>query len=326
MFGALLAFASAAFFGLNNATVRRGVIKSTVLQGMAITVPLGVPIFAVFAALMGGYAALAGWGLGSWLWMALAGVVHFVVGRYGNYRATQALGATLSTPIQQLSILIALVLSFIFLDETVNVVNLFGIALVIVGPMIVLRQRKANTATARSRGVFEPEYLPGFGWGFVCALGYGTSPLLISLGLGPDGTLADSVAGGLVSYVTASVVVIVMVMAVGGTGYMRAMDGGSGKWFAISTVLVAFSQLFRYLALAVAPISVVVPVQRLSVVFRLIFNGMINRDHEVMDVWVILSILLAFVGVVALSVNTVTLLLFLRLSLAQTEWLAQPLF
>jgi uncharacterized membrane protein len=104
------------------------------------------------------------------------------------------------------------------------------------------------------------------------------------------------------------------------------MDGGSGKWFAISTVLVAFSQLFRYLALAVAPISVVVPVQRLSVVFRLIFNGMINRDHEVMDVWVILSILLAFVGVVALSVNTVTLLLFLRLPLAQTEWLAQPLF
>ena len=42
MLGAILAFASAAFFGLNNATVRRGVLKTTVLQGMAITVPLGI--------------------------------------------------------------------------------------------------------------------------------------------------------------------------------------------------------------------------------------------------------------------------------------------
>ena len=102
MFGAILAFASAAFFGLNNATVRRGVLKSTVLQGMAITVPLGVPIFAAFALAMGGFQAMAAWPVASlWMWMTLAGVVHFVVGRYGNYRATQALGATLSTPIQQ---------------------------------------------------------------------------------------------------------------------------------------------------------------------------------------------------------------------------------
>ena len=61
---------------------------------------------------MGGYAAIANWSLAAWGWMSLAGVVHFVVGRYGNYRTTQALGATLSTPVQQLSILIALVMAY----------------------------------------------------------------------------------------------------------------------------------------------------------------------------------------------------------------------
>ena len=324
MLGALLAFASAAFFGMNNATVRRGVLKSTVLQGMAITVPLGVPIFAVFALFMGGYAAMANWSLASWLWMMLAGVVHFVIGRYGNYRATQALGATLSTPIQQFSILIALLLAFLFLDETINVVNLIGILLVVVGPMVVAGRRKASAKAAKSKG-FEPEYLPGFFWGFVCALGYGTSPLLISLGLGAGGGIADSAAGVLVSYVAATVVVLIMVIVVGGRSYMAGIDISSGKWFLISAILVAFSQLFRYLALAVAPVSVVVPIQRLSVVFRLVFNGMINRDHEVMDVWVVVSILLAVLGVIALSLDTDILLSLFHLPDALALWLSQSI-
>ena len=117
MLGALLALASAAFFGLNNAAIRRGVVKGSVLQAMAITVPFGVPMFLVFAAFMGGFEAIAGWGVAPWVWMTLAGVVHFVIGRYGNYKATQLLGATLSTPIQQVSILVSLVLAFSFLGE-----------------------------------------------------------------------------------------------------------------------------------------------------------------------------------------------------------------
>ncbi len=67
---------------------------------------------------MGGFQAMAGGAVDSWIWMALAGIVHFVIGRYGNYRATQTLGATLSTPIQQVSILISLGLAFVFLGET----------------------------------------------------------------------------------------------------------------------------------------------------------------------------------------------------------------
>ncbi|SLN64154.1 EamA-like transporter family protein [Roseivivax jejudonensis] len=308
MFGALLAFASAAFFGLNNATVRRGVLKSTVLQGMAITVPLGVPLFVACALFMGGFEAMAGWPVPTYLWMIAAGVIHFVVGRYGNYRATQALGATLSTPVQQLSILIALVLGFMFLGETVNAVNVLGIVLVIVGPMMLMRRKRAVTK-AGSAKAFVPEYGPGLFWGAVCAFGYGTSPLFIALGIeAAGGDLADGVAGLLVSYVAATLVVAVLVLLAGGRSYMQGLDGGSRGWFLASALFVALSQLFRYLALAVAPVAVVVPIQRLSVVFRLIFNAMINREHEVFDAWVIASILLAVLGAVALAGDTAMLL------------------
>ena len=325
MLGPLLAFASAAFFGLNNATVRRGVLKSTVLQGMAITVPLGVPMFAVFAAFMGGYGALMDWSLAAWMWMIAAGVVHFVVGRYGNYRATQALGSTLSTPVQQLSIVISLVLGFVFLGETINTVNLLGVVLVMVGPVIMVRRKRQSRAAAEAKG-FAPDYLAGTVWGMICALGYGASPLFISLGLGEAGTLADSAAGVLVSYVAASLVVGVLVMAAGGRSYMSGLGRSSMGWFVLSAVFVALSQLFRYLALAVAPIAVVVPIQRLSVVFRLIFNAIINREHEVFDRWVVVSILIAVLGAIALVMDTQTLLGLFGLGGAGSIWLIEPLF
>jgi len=321
MFGALLALASAAFFGLNNAAIRRGVVKGTVLQALAITVPFGVPMFIVFAAFMGGFEAMAGWGVAPWLWMAAAGVIHFVIGRYGNYKATQLLGATLSTPIQQVSILVAFVLAFVFLGETVNTVNLIGIALVMVGPMMLVRRRtKAKPPTAANG--FEPQYGPGLFWGGVCALGYGTSPLLVALGIG-EGGIADSVGGVLVSCVAATLVVFVWVMLIGGRSALGEFGRTDTRWFLLSAVAVALSQFFRYVALAVAPVTVVVPIQRLSVVFRLIFNAILNREYEIFDRWIVGLILLSVLGAVALAADTPTLLGWLGITGA--DWLARPL-
>lgn len=313
MFGAMLALASAAFFGLNNATLRRGVLTATVLQGMAITVTLGVPIFLVMSLVFGGFQAMAAMGLPSYMWFAAAGVVHFVIGRYGNYRATQALGATLSTPVQQLSILISLVLALVFLGEEMTGLKLIGLVLVLVGPAFVLGRRKASAKAAKTK-LFEPKYTEGFFWGAVCALGYGVSPLFIALALGPAGTIADSVAGVTISYVVAAVVVVIWVMIAGGRAYMRGIGGAATGWFLASTLFVALSQLFRYMALAVAPVSVVVPIQRLSVVFRLIFGALLNRDSEILDAVVIGGILLSVAGAVALSIDT---------AIAR-DWLAMP--
>jgi len=322
MLGALLSLASAAFFGLNNATLRRGVIKGSVLQAMAITVPFGVPLFVVIAFFMGGFEAMAGWGFAPWIWMILAGLVHFVIGRYGNYKATQLLGSTLSTPIQQLSIVLALGLAVIFLGETVNLMNVIGIVLVVIGPMIVVRRKKAITEVGNKKE-FSPNYGPGLFWGAVCAFGYGMSPLFIAFGIG-DGGIADSVGGLLVSYIAATIIVILWLIAARRTGAEAKLESSTRGWFLLSALFVALSQFFRYVALAVAPVSVVVPIQRLSVVFRLIFNVILNREHEVFDRWVVGSILLSVVGAVALAGDTPTLLGWLGLELQ--GWLARPLF
>jgi len=84
---------------------------------------------------------------------------------------------------------------------------------------------------------------------------------------------------------------------------------------------VALSQLFRYMALVVAPVSVVVPIQRLSVIFRLIFNAILNRKNERLDPMVILGILLSVIGAAALGVETEIALEWLGLGPQVTDLL-----
>ena len=111
MLGGFLALLAAATFALNAATARRAVLRASVLQGLAITVPLGVPLFLLVAWAFGETARLTAMPAEAVLWFAAAGIVHFVWGRYCNYRAAKAIGTNLSAPIMQTDILLSLTLA-----------------------------------------------------------------------------------------------------------------------------------------------------------------------------------------------------------------------
>ena len=85
---------------------------------------------------------------------------------------------------------------------------------------------------------------------------------------------------------------------------MRALDPGAAKWFAISGVCVCFAQMLRYMALALAPVSVVTPIQRLSLVFRLYFSRIINPQHELFGGRIVAASVVSLLGALALSVST----------------------
>jgi hypothetical protein len=62
--------------------------------------------------------------------------------------------------------------------------------------------------------------------------------------------------------------------------------------------------MLRYMALTLAPVSVVTPIQRLSVVFRFYVARLINPKHEVFGGRVIIATVVSLVGALALSVST----------------------
>ena len=62
--------------------------------------------------------------------------------------------------------------------------------------------------------------------------------------------------------------------------------------------------MFRYMALTVAPVTVVTPIQQTTFIFRLIFGKFLSPEYEVFNAWVVVGIVLAVFGALALSIST----------------------
>ena len=334
MLGGFIALLSAATFAFNNASVRRGVLTGSVLQAMAITVPIGLPISFLVALATGSLAAVAGFSSRALLALSLSGVMHFVWGRYCNYRATRAIGTNLVAPIQQINLIFTLMLAIWILGETLTPLRMLGIALVLLGPSFTLRaeaapgagkaplrakarlRAQALGADVTSQGIadsapaetiaaapaFRPSYAEGYFWALLSATGYGLSPILVRIGLEGKG-LAVSVAGNLVASLAATVLMGLFLLPPRQLKHALAVGREPAKWFTLSGILVAISQLFLYMAMSIAPVTVVSPINRLSILFRLYFSRLLNPQHEVFGGKVVLGTIVSLTGALVLSLS-----------------------
>jgi drug/metabolite transporter (DMT)-like permease len=277
---------------------------------MAITVPIGVPIFLFAAVATGTLAAVTDFSLNAILVLSAAGFVHFLWGRYCNYRATRAIGANLAAPVQQVNLIISLALAIVVLGETLTALRLLGIVLVLLGPYYALRSKnKPLAAVAENevegeikRPIFEPKYAEGILFGVLSATGYGSSPILIRIGL-EDRGLAASIPGGLIAYAAATAGLALFLLWPGRLRHALAVKPESAKWFTISGVLVCLSQMFLFMAMSIAPVTVVSPISRLSIMFRLYFSKLLNPHHEVFGGKIITGTVISLLGALALSVS-----------------------
>jgi uncharacterized membrane protein len=324
--GGLIAILSAATFAFNNASVRRGVLSGTVLQAMAITVPIGVPISFAVALATGSLAAIAGFSTTALVALSLSGVMHFVWGRYCNYRATRAIGTNLVAPIQQVNLIFTLMLAILILGETLAPLRLLGIALVLLGPSFTLRagappkqaprqalgadvtgatnakSSSAEELALAGRPAFRPSYAEGYFWALLSATGYGLSPILVRIGLEGKG-IGVSIAGNLVASIAATIVMALCLLPPGRLRHALAVGREPAKWFTLSGILVCISQLFLYMAMSIAPVTVVSPINRLSILFRLFFSRLLNPQHEVFGGKVVLGTIVSLAGAFALSLS-----------------------
>ncbi len=301
MLGAFLALCSAATFALNNAFARRGVLTGSVFQALSISVPIGVPMFLLGAIVTGSLGFFLEFSAKAYFFFALAGILHFAWGRYCNYRAVKAIGSNLAGPLQESSVLIALFLAVFILGESLTGLKIFGILLVLCGPLVVVEVGKKKKEPAKKLA-FTPLYAEGYLFAGLSALGYGCSPILIRSAVEGSGPGA-SLAGGTISYIAASVVVLAVIIATGNLQGVRNVEKQNAKWFMLAGLLVGVSQMLRYLALAVAPVTVVSPIQRLSLIFRMLFGWIMNREHEIFSWRLVAGTMVSLVGAVMLSLS-----------------------
>jgi drug/metabolite transporter (DMT)-like permease len=310
MLGALLAVMSAATFAFNNAAARRGVVTGTVIQAMAITVPIGLVCFIPASLVTGAAARLPTLPAASLVAMAGVGLLHFIVGRFCNYRANQAAGANLVAPVIQLQVFVSVVLAVVVLGEPCTVLQLAGGVVMLAGALITQRQphkpadaKAAARRAAPSEHAFLPRRAVGYIFASLAALAYGTSPIMARGALEHTGPMTG-LAGGLISYGTATAAMAIGALSPAFRANVAALNRENLRWFLYSGVFVAIAQGLFYSALAIAPIMVVMPLMQLSLVFRFGFAKTMNRHHEVFGPLVTLGTALAIMGACMISLDS----------------------
>jgi drug/metabolite transporter (DMT)-like permease len=323
LLGVLYAALGALTFALNNVTMRRGVVTGSVLQGMALTVPIGGLSFLVMTVAFGQLGQLMAFPTVALIWLTCQGIVHFVIGRYCNYKSNQLMGVNLAAPVIQLQVPFAMILAVVTLHEKFTVLQAIGSVSMLGGSLAA--QSNAGTSAPRAaaparkpKPTFQPRVFPGYMFGLAAAMCYGVSPLMIRQAfLHAPG--AGTAAGGCLAYTAATLFFFSLILLKRGSWRdITCMKRENLPWFFSSAVLVAISQAFVYASLAVAPLMVVTPILQLSLVFRLFLSQWINREHEIMNAAVLVGALTAVLGSILVSFDTDDLmrLLGLRPSLA----------
>jgi drug/metabolite transporter (DMT)-like permease len=315
LLGVLYAALGAFTFALNNAAMRRGVVTGSVLQGMALTVPIGGISFLLMAIAFGVLDQLLVFPTAALFWLAAQGVVHFVFGRYCNFKSNQLMGVNLAAPVIQLQVPFAMMLAVVMLHEKFTVLQGIGSALMLGGAFTTQANAdNSNRASApmstgpakrqaRHKPAFRPQVFSGYIFAFGAAACYGASPLMAREAfLRAPG--ASTVAGGCLAYAAATLVFSLALLKPGSWQDIKDMKLENLQWFLAAAVLVAISQALVYASLAIAPLMVVTPILQLSLVFRLFLSQLINRDHEVMNSAVLIGTFAAVLGSILVSVPT----------------------
>ncbi len=280
MLGIVFTLISSALFGVTTVLLRRGTVAGSAGQGLVITVIGGVPLFLIAALVSGqifstgditgrGYAALTA-----------AGVIHFLIGRYCTFRAYAAIGANRSSPVLQGTALLSVLFALTFLDEAMTPLKAVGIGLIFVGPALAASSPQPQRAPAGASEDAEvpARLLEGYGFAALGTLMFGVSPILIRFALEDSGGLG--VLGGLVSYAAAAAILAPIALFSGQASGALNLDRGTQVWFLSGGLTIFLGHMFRFLALSLAPVTIVIPLLRSQTIFALALGYVVNRRYE----------------------------------------------
>ncbi len=303
--GVVFALLGAFSFSLNSVTMRRGISRGAASQGLYVTVFLGAGLFVVASVVSGQVFDLGSVTANDFVFMAASGVVHILGGRYCNYRAMGAIGANRAQPIVGMATLASVMIAVVFLGETLNALQGVGIALVMVGPALVMPGRRSAPQAAPAGGsgtevkAFQPKMVEGYSFGVLAALFWGAGPVLMRAGVESNGL---GILGGTVSYLAATLVLSLTLLIPGQASGALSLDKSARKLFFVAGLGSGFANGFRFSALALAPVSVVIPLMRATVLFTLVLNFAFNRHLESFEPKVLIGIFISMIGAILLVI------------------------
>jgi drug/metabolite transporter (DMT)-like permease len=283
--GLILALISAVLFAVGIVMVRKAAGNAgEAFTVTAISIFVGIPLFAVVISINGGWGNLQNTSLKAFSMLAVAGIIHFVIGRLLAYDAFRIIGANRATPITQISPVFTVILSWLILDETTTGFIIFGALLMMAGVILITREKGHPLGEEK---LPRREELKGILLSFGAAVCWGVTPVLIKPAIRDIGS---SSVGNFISYVTAGIIMLLLsANSKRRQNFQRLSLKKNLLPMALAGLFTAAGQLLYFASLQKSQANIIAPLISIEVLFIFVISFFVNRLHEVFTVKVALG-------------------------------------
>ena len=296
--GLIFAVLVAVFYGLGDNFARRGVLRAgesytTFLLSLLIGILFVLVIITVRTE----------WGI---LWhisgraftlLGAAGIMQFIGGRFLYFSAVRRIGVNKAGVISRISIPIAVILGIIILNEAVSATLILGVLFIIQGVILTGLERK-SARNLNGESVPHRAQVNGILLTLTAGFFWGISGIFIRPALQE---IESPFVGSLISYGSALVVIAAFLFGKEPREKLAQLNRPAIAPIIITGVLISAANIFKYIALSLIPVSLVVPIVATTVIYLYVFAFLINRKVEVFTPKIITGILLAAAGTIIIT-------------------------
>ena len=296
--GLIFAIGVAVFYGLSDNFARRGVLRAgesytTVLFSLFI----GILFLSIIISVRTEWYILWHISERALKLLVAAGIMQFIGGRFLYFSAVRRIGTNKASIISRIQIPVAVILGIIILNETVSGTMILGVLFIILGVILTGLERKSALNLDEGSVAYRSQ-VHGILLALTAGFFWGISDIFIRPALQEIGS---PFVGSLIAYCSALIVILAFLFGKGPREKVAQLNRPAIAPIIITGVLISSGNIFKYIALSLIPVSLVVPIVATTIIYVYVFAFLMNRKVEVFTTKVIAGILLAAAGTVIIA-------------------------
>lgn len=259
----LFAAGSAFFAGITSILAKCGIRKSDSTVATAIRTIVVLLMSAVMVIIVGSAGSITQISGKTWLFLVLSGL-STGASWLCYFKALQNGDVNKVVPIDKSSTVLTILLAFIFLKEEISLLKLVCLIAIACGTLLMLKKKEPQTD---KRGVWLP-------YAIMSAVFAALTSILGKIGI-------DGVESNLGTAIRTAVVLVMawlMVLVTGKTSKVREVPRRELLFICLSGLATGASWLCYYKALQDGPASVVVPIDKLSILVSVLFSYIVFHE------------------------------------------------
>lgn len=293
LLGALLALLATVAVSLTTISIRIGTADGGTFDALLVVLLTNTLVFVPLGAVL--YFPDFGITPRSAVAFAGAGVVATLIGRSLSFISFRRIGASRTEPIRSAHPLPATLVAVVILSESVSSLRLLGIGLVVAGVAYISWEAAKTDAEAFD----DPSP-----WALLIPMGaaffYGLEPTLAKIGL-TEGTPA--LVGLGIKTLAALGVLTGYMLARGSLPGRGSLERLTGRWLLAAGVLNTTFMTLYYVALQIAPVTLVIPIVATSPLAVVILSWLFLPRLERVSPRLIAGAVVVVVGAIAVTVS-----------------------